>query len=199
MDTNDETNFGDFENSTFRNLHTTLINETMNDTTLRGRELFLKRKFQIVFFLISDIDSTLTMNFMTVYTVENNCLKAACNDKSILKSQTIESNNSISIELNPVVRMAEDVRNSFIVEMKNSMKDYAKHEEQFNVFISKHIDNKNNDIELLKAKYREGLEKLKKINALIKLKREQVKNDENEMKQNISKVKDGKYKIAKIC
>ena len=133
---------------------------------------------------ILEIDTTIA-----THDVEKNCLNDDYNSQSMSNySQTF------STKINPLVNMIEAVKISFIAETKKNefLKDYSKHEEQFNVFLSNHLNHKNNNTELLKAKYKEGLEKLKKINLLIKEKREQAKNEETEIKQNISKLKNGK-------
>jgi hypothetical protein len=133
---------------------------------------------------ILEIDTTIATHY-----VEKNSLNDDYNSQSVSNySQTL------STKINPLVNMIEAVKISFIAETKKNelLKDYSKHEEQFNVFLSNHLNLKNNNTELLKAKYKEGLEKLKKINLLIKEKREQAKNEETEIKQNISKLKNGK-------
>jgi hypothetical protein len=133
---------------------------------------------------ILEIDTTIATHY-----VEKNSLNDDYNSQSVSNySQTL------STKINPLVNMIEAVKTSFIAETKKNelLKDYSKHEEQFNVFLSNHLNLKNNNTELLKAKYKEGLEKLKKINLLIKEKREQAKNEETEIKQNISKLKNGK-------
>jgi hypothetical protein len=133
---------------------------------------------------ILEIDTTIATHY-----VEKNSLNDDYNSQSVSNySQTL------STKINPLVNMIEAVKISFIAETKKNelLKDYSKHEEQFNVFLSNHLNLKNNNTELLKAKYKEGLEKLKKINLLIKEKREQAKNEEIEIKQNISKLKNGK-------
>jgi predicted phage-related endonuclease len=133
---------------------------------------------------ILEIDTTIATQ-----DVEKNCLNDDYNSQSVSNySQTLPT------KINPLVNMIEAVKISFIAETKKNelLKDYSKHEEQFNVFLSNHLNLKNNNTELLKAKYKEGLEKLKKINLLIKEKREQAKNEETEIKQNISKLKNGK-------
>jgi predicted phage-related endonuclease len=133
---------------------------------------------------ILEIDTTIATQ-----DVEKNCLNDDYNSQSVSNySQTLPT------KINPLVNMIEAVKISFIAETKKNelLKDYSKHEEQFNVFLSNHLNLKNNNTELLKAKYKEDLEKLKKINLLIKEKREQAKNEETEIKQNISKLKNGK-------
>jgi hypothetical protein len=133
---------------------------------------------------ILEIDTTIATQ-----DVEKNCLNDDYNSQSVSNySQTL------STKINPLVNMIEAVKTSFIAETKKNelLKDYSKHEEQFNVFLSNHLNLKNNNTELLKAKYKEDFEKLKKSNLLIKEKREQAKNEETEIKQNISKLKNGK-------
>jgi hypothetical protein len=133
---------------------------------------------------ILEIDTTIATHY-----VEKNSLNDDYNSQSVSNySQTL------STKINPLVNMIEAVKTSFIAETKKNelLKDYSKHEEQFNVFLSNHLNLKNNNTELLKAKYKEDFEKLKKSNLLIKEKREQAKNEETEIKQNISKLKNGK-------
>jgi hypothetical protein len=133
---------------------------------------------------ILEIDTTIATQH-----VEKNCLNDDYNSQSVSNySQTLPT------KINPLVNMIEAVKISFIAETKKNelLKDYSKHEEQFNVFLSNHLNLKNNNTELLKAKYKEDFEKLKKSNLLIKEKREQTKNEETEIKQNISKLKNGK-------
>jgi hypothetical protein len=131
---------------------------------------------------ILEIDTTLA-----THDVDKNCLNDDCQSMS-------NHSQTLSPKIHPIVNMIEAVKISFIAETKKNerLKDYSKHEEQFNAFLSNHVNHKNNNTELLKAKYREGLDKLKKINLLIKEKREQAKNEETEIKQNISKLKNGK-------
>ena len=108
---------------------------------------------------ILEIDTTIATHY-----VEKNSLNDDYNSQSVSNySQTL------STKINPLVNMIEAVKTSFIAETKKNelLKDYSKHEEQFNVFLSNHLNLKNNNTELLKAKYKEDFEKLKKSNLLI--------------------------------
>ena len=102
-----------------------------------------------------------------------------------LTTKTVQSlgNNNESIIAN-LSTLQNDVK-----------KEITKNNDQFFSNISKHILDKNTDLEQLKAKFHEGLDKLKKINIAIKQNQEKKIADEADIKDKLVKIKSGKLKL----